>query len=143
MEDLKTLLLGIAGGLLVLAISKAYRAYRRKSIQDDISFTEYEKKHLEEMKRSSVEMNRSSFRALFALCLLIGLANLIPMFLKFVNAEKLSEISSLISLVIWSVFVGLSIKFWRRYDNLKNYKEATRKMDEKLEILQVKLQKNS
>lgn len=143
MEDFKALLLGIIGGIIVLGLARAYRGYRRKSIQDDIKFLEFEKQHLEEMKRSSVEMNRSSFRAIFALFLFIGLANLLPKFLIFVDSEAFNLISSIMTLVIWSLFVGLCIKFWRRYDNLKNYKDATHKMNKKLEMLQSKLQNNS
>jgi hypothetical protein len=143
MEDLKSLLIGIVGGLIVLALSKLYRGYRRRSIQDDIRFLEFERQHLEEMKRSSIEMNRSSFRAIFIIFLLIGLANLLPKFLSVVNAEALSGFSTLLTLVIWSVFVGLCFKYWRRYENLKNFRDATRKMNEKLQSLQDKLQRKS
>lgn len=143
MEDVKALLIGISGGLVVLALSKVYRGFRKRSIQDDIRFLEFERQHLEEMKRSSVELNRSSFRAIFALFLFIGLSNLSTIFFAVIDPVALSGVSSLFNLLIWAMFVGLCIKFWRRYDNLKNYKEATRKMNERLETLQDKLDKHS
>lgn len=139
MEDVKTLFIGVLGGLMVLGIAKAYKLYRHKSVQEDIKFLEFEKKHLGEMKRSSVEMNRSSFRAIFALFLFVGLANLIPRIFDFINAEALSGLSSLVTLIIWAMFVGLCIKFWRRYENLKNFKEAMDKLDKKIEKLRGKL----
>ncbi len=142
MEDLKSLILGILGGLIVLIIAKAYNAYRKKSIKEDIDFLEYEKKHLAEMKRSSIEMNRSSFKAIFSLFLIIGIANLISKLIAFINVEKLSEVSSFITLIIWGIFVSLCIIFWRRYDNLKNYKEAIIKIDRKLSKLNNKLKNN-
>lgn len=139
MEDVKTLFIGVLGGLMVLGIAKAYKSYRHKSVQEDIKFLEFEKKHLGEMKRSSVEMNRSSFRAIFALFLFIGLANQTPLIFDLINAEALSGLSSLVTMIIWAMFIGLCIKFWRRYENLKNFKEAMDKLDEKIEKLRGKL----
>ncbi|MQX53468.1 hypothetical protein [Alcanivorax sediminis] len=139
MEDIKTLFIGVLGGLMVLGIAKAYKSYRNKSVQEDIKFLEFEKKHLGEMKKSSVEMNRSSFRAIFALFLFIGLANLTPRFFDLINVEALSGLSSLVTMIIWAMFIGLCIKFWRRYENLKNFKEAMDKLDDKIEKLRGKL----
>ena len=140
MEDLKSLVIGVLGGLLVLVIAKAYRAYQRKNIRDDIEFIEFEKGHLEAMKKSSVEMNRSSFRAIFLLFLLVGLANLIPKFLLVVNSSLLGGIADFFSALIWALIVGLCYKFQKRYDNLKNFKSACEKMDLKLEKLNEKLE---
>ncbi|EIJ35285.1 hypothetical protein [Thiothrix nivea] len=140
MEDWKNLLIGIIGGLVVLGISKVYNAYRKKSIKSDIEFLEFEKKHLEEMKRSSVEMNRSSFRAIFAIFMFIGLANLIPHLFSLTGISVFVMAGSFLEVFLWGCVIWLSIGFWRRYDNLKNYKEAVERMDEKLVKLQEKLQ---
>jgi F0F1-type ATP synthase membrane subunit a len=131
MEDLKSLAIGIVGAFIVLAITKIYRAYHRKTIRDDIEFVEYEKQHLESMKKSSVEMNRSSFRAIFSLFLLVALANLIPAFFSAISSS-LDEVASLFAIAIWSLIIGLCYKFQQRYDNLKNYKEASKKLETKL-----------
>lgn len=136
MEDLKSLMIGIIGGLIVIGMSKLYKAYRKKSILEDIEFLEYEKRHLEEMKRSSVEMNRSSFRSVFALFLLIGIANLAQIVFSLINVEVLAGLFDFLTLAIWATFVGLCIKLWRRYDNLKNYNEAIAIMNERLVKLQ-------
>ena len=138
MEDLKSLSIGVLGGLIVLGLSKLYRAYRKKNLREDIEFVEYEKKHLAEMKRSSVEMNRSSFRALFAVLMLIALANLVPSLLIAVGIGFVSKIGAVINPFLWGAVFVLALKFWRRYDNLKNFKEATAQMDEKLELLKSK-----
>jgi hypothetical protein len=141
MENLKALFIGVLGGLIVLGISKAYRAYRVKSLKQDVELLEFEKKHLAEMKKSSVEMNRSSFRALFAVLMLIALANLIPTFLSFTGLFRATILSSAVSIVLWAMVFGLSVGFWRRYDNLKNFKEATKKIEEKLAKLRRKVEK--
>ena len=138
MDDLKTLAIGVIGGLIVIGLSKVFRAYRKKTLRDDIEFAEYEKKHLAEMKRSSVEMNRSSFRALFAVLAFIALANLVPSFFNFVGIGLISKAGETVTLILWAMVLGLAIKFWRRYDNLKNFKEATAKLEEKIEKLKSK-----
>ena len=138
MEDLKALAIGVLGGLIVIWLSKLFRAYRKKSLRDDIEFVEYEKKHLAEMKRSSVEMNRSSFRALFAVLTFIALANLVPAVLRFAGIGVVSKAGDFVALMLWAFVLVLAIKFWRRYDNLKNFKEATAKLEEKLELLKSK-----
>jgi len=138
MEDLKALVVGVFGGLIVIGLSKLLRAYRKRSLRDDIEFAEYEKNHLAEMKKSSVEMNRSSFRALFAVLMLMALANLLPRALDLIGLGAMSKMGDLMALFLWAMVVGLAAKFWRRYDKLKNYKEATAKLDEKLELLKAK-----
>lgn len=139
MDDIKTLIIGVIGGLLVLLISKAINSYRLKSLKDDINFLELEKRHLEEMKRSSIEMNRSAFRSIFSLLFFIGLANFIPRVLLLINAPAFNVIADYLTALIWGLFVFLSLKFWQRYDNLKNYKAAINKIEEKLEKLNNKI----
>lgn len=136
MNDFKSLIIGVFGGLIVLVISKLFREYRKRSVRDDIEFLEYEKNHLQQMKKSSVEMNRSSFRALFAVLMFIALANLVPRVLDIFGINDL--IIDFLGLLLWGFVFGFSIKFWHRYDNLKNYKEATAKIEDKLESLKSK-----
>jgi len=140
MDDFKALAIGVFGGLIVLGISKVYRAYRIKSLKQDIELLEFEKGHLAEMKRSSVEMNRSSFKALFAVLILIALANLIPAFFEFVGLFLHNELDALISVALWAMVLALTVKFYRRYDNLKNFKEATEEIEEKLNSLKEKVE---
>ena len=142
MEDWKNLLIGIIGGLIVLGISQIYNIYKKKSIKSDIEFLEFEKKHLEEMKRSSIEMNRSSFRAIFAIFMFIGLANVIPNSFALTNINAFIVAGSFLEVFLWAIIMWLSIGFWRRYDNLKNYKEAIEKIDKKVIKLQDKLSVN-
>ena len=134
MEDLKALLIGVLGGLIVIGLSRLYRVYRKKNLREDIEFVEYEKNHLTEMKRSSVEMNRSSFRGLFAVLMLFALANLLPAFFNVIGIGVITKIGEVINLFIWGAVFILALRFWRRYENLKNFKEATTKMGEKLEL---------
>ncbi len=93
------------------------------------------------MKRSSVEMNRSSFRAIFVVLLFVGFANLIPYIQSFAGAVVPFNLFKILGVALWVLVIALSLTFWRRYDNLKNFKEATAKMDDKLEKLRSKHEK--
>ena len=138
MDDLKALAIGVLGGLIVFGLLKIFRAYRKTTLRDDIEFAEYEKNHLAQMKRSSVEMNRSSFRALFAVLMFIVLANLVPLSFDVVGIGVISKIGEWAAIFLWAIALGLSIKLWRRYENLKNFKEATAKLEKKIEKLRSK-----
>lgn len=142
MEDLKSLVIGVVGGFIVLGVSSIRRAYTKKSLRDDIEFVEYEINHLSEMKRSSVEMNRSSFQALFAVLTLIAIANVVPVVTHLFGVDVVTKLGEYLQLLLWGAVLGLAVKFWRRYHNLKNFKEATAKLDRKLELLRSKYQKS-
>jgi hypothetical protein len=138
MDDLRSIAVGVIAGLIVIGLSRVFRAYRKRVLRDDIEFAEYEKRHLAEMKRSNVEMNRSSFRALFAVLSFIALANLVPSFFSTVSIPLISEAGEIVGAILWAMVLILAIKFWRRYDNLKNFQEATAKLEEKIEQLKCK-----
>jgi len=135
------LILAVTGGLVTLAVQKIFKSIRIKTIRDDIEFIEFEKAHLEAMKRSSVEMNRSSFRGLFLVAMMIGIACYVPHFLLFIDLQLSDKESGFLGMILWAFVIAVTFKFWRRYDNLKNFKEATEKMDIRLDKLKLKLEK--
>lgn len=142
MEALSALFWSVIGGFIVLAINKIYRAYKKKTMKDDLDSIEFEITHLEAMKKSSVEMNRSSFRGLFFMFFLIALANVVPSAFSFFGDATLNYIASILQFGLWFLVAAVAYKFWQRYDNLKNFKEACVRLEAKKEKLQSKL-KNS
>lgn len=142
MEDLKALFIGIAGAFIVLGIQKLYRKYQIKSILQDIEIIEIEKQHLEAMKASSVEMNRSAFKSLFIVLSLISLAELIPTFVVVVSTAGIS-VTHGVSLMVWSAVLGLSLKFTKRYHNLGNYEKSIERMEDRLKKLKVRAEKDA
>jgi hypothetical protein len=111
-----------------------YRRFQIKSVLQDIEIIEIEKTHLEAMKGSSVEMNRSAYKSLFIVLSLISLAELIPTFILVVSTSGISATHS-VSLIVWSAVLGLSLKFTKRYHNLGNYEKSIKRMEEKLNKL--------
>ena len=142
MEDLRALLIGIAGALIVLGIQKLYRKYQIKSILQDIEIIEIEKQHLEAMRASSVEMNRSAFKSLFIVLSLISLAELISTLMSIVSTTGFSVIHGK-SIMVWSAVLGLSLKFTKRYHNLGNYEKSIERMEERLKKLKKRAEKDA
>lgn len=132
----------IAYGLLVWAIATSltwlYRRYRVSSIKSDIEMLTYEKEHLEEMKRFGIEMNRSSFRGIFAILIMFSIAGGIPHFVRFVESGG-AAFYALLSLFVWAGAGGLSYKYFRRINDLKSMKSAIARIDSRIEKLNSKL----
>jgi len=131
MDDLKSLLIGIIGTLIVMLGVHFFKSQRRKSLKEDVELIELELQVLEKMKRSSVEMNRASFRGLYALLFLFGLTNLVTSTFEWFAIQWLDHLKYIILVLIWSTFVAIALVWWKRYDNLKNYSEAVNRLQEK------------
>ncbi|NOI58909.1 hypothetical protein [Vibrio coralliilyticus] len=139
--DIKSLLIGILGTVIVMLVVAVYKKSRAKSLKDDIDLIDFEIEHLGKIRKSSVEMSRSSFRGIFAMFFLFGLANLIPIAFDLAGLGDLLRIPQMVSLILWSAFVGVAYRWWKRYDNLKNYQEAIAKFESKRLTKEAKLKK--
>ncbi|EGR4437047.1 hypothetical protein DDN22_18595, partial [Vibrio cholerae] len=141
--DVKSLLIGILGTVIVMFVVAVYKKSRAKSLKDDIDLIDFEIEHLGKIRKSSVEMSRSSFKGIFAMFFLFGLANLIPLAFDLVGLGNLFRIPQITSLILWSAFVGVAYRWWKRYDNLKNYQEAIAKLESQKLVKETKLRKFS
>ncbi|EHU4934756.1 hypothetical protein KY890_004177 [Vibrio vulnificus] len=141
--DLKSLLIGILGTVIVMFVVAVYKKSRAKSLKDDIDLIDFEIEHLGKIRKSSVEMSRSSFKGIFAMFFLFGLANLIPLAFDLAGLGNLFRIPQIASLILWSAFVGVAYRWWKRYDNLKNYQEAIAQLESKRLVKEAKLKKLS
>lgn len=131
-------MVGIISGLFVIFINAVYQKHKKRKIKEDIDLLEWEKNHLGGMKRSSVEMNRSSFKALFAVLMLMSIANLIPKFFILIGLDSFM-LTKVAECAAWLLAFMLAQKFWKRYDDIKNYKDYICKIEKKIEDLKEKL----
>lgn len=138
MEEIKIIFLGVIASLTVLFIHHLYKRTRKKNLLEEKDFLEWEKSHLELIKRSSVALNRSSFNAIFRTIFLIGLAQFIPALIIFINPE-FTRFAYFTNAVFWLMVVSLSFHFFKRFDKLKNYKESIEEINQKLSKLDEKL----
>lgn len=137
-EDLKGLVIGVVGSVAVLVGHGYYKRLKRSNILTDIEMLTYEKEHLEGMKRSSVQMSRSSFRAIFAVLIMFSIGGAIPHFAEFLHSGG-TAFYSLLSVFVWSGAGGISYKYFRRFNDLNSMKAAFARIDGKLEKLNSKL----
>lgn len=141
MEEIKSLLIGIVGTLIVMAGVRFIKARRRKMLKGDIELIEFELDSLRKMKRSSVEMNRASFRGVFALLLIFSVANVISHSLDWLNIPMLRDFKYILVIGTWGASTGVAWIWWQRYGNLKNYLEAVKRLQSKKEKKEVSLSK--
>ncbi|HIF9315815.1 hypothetical protein [Photobacterium damselae] len=141
--DVKSLFIGILGTVIVMVAVAVYKKSRAKSLKDDIELIDFEIEHLGKIRKSSVEMSRSSFKGIFAIFFLFGLANLIPIAFDFSGLGNIYQIPQFVSLVLWSASVGVAYRWWKRYDNLKNYQEVIGQLESKRLAKEAKLKKLS
>src|SRR5690606_4107591 len=118
-SDLKSLLIGIVGAFIVIAIQKIWIGYRRSSIKQSLSYMEWEKSHFKEIQKSATALNRSSFRSLFYILLFISLAGALhaahsdlP-----VKIVALDQALSFFELVFWFVAISRSFSLFRLYSS--------------------------
>lgn len=130
-NDIKELIIGIVGSIIIWFGTSFIKSIRKKSLKDDIEMIDLELEILERMKRSSVEMNRASFRGLYGLFFLFGLLNAIPAAFDWLNIPALFHIEHLIILTLWATFSGIAFIWWQRHDNLKHYSKAVERLEEK------------
>lgn len=139
---LEGIIIGVAGSLIaagiILLASKYYKKFQKSRMLSDIEMLTYEKEHLEEMKRSSVQMSRSSFRAIFAVLIMFSIGGGVPHFAEFLHSEG-TAFYSLLSVFVWSSAGGVSYKYFRRFNDLNSMKSALARIDGKLEKLNSKL----
>ncbi|HIF9075833.1 TPA: hypothetical protein ACX6NV_000664 [Photobacterium damselae] len=141
--DVKSLFIGILGTVIVMVIVAVYKKSRAKSLKEDIELIDFEIEHLGKIRKSSVEMSRSSFKGIFAMFFLFGLANLIPISFDLSGLGNIYQIPQFASLILWSMFSGVAYRWWKRYDNLKNYQEAIGQLESKRLAKEAKLKKLS
>ncbi|EGR2554648.1 hypothetical protein DX887_02545 [Vibrio alginolyticus] len=139
--DIKSIFIGILSSLIVVVAVALYKRSRVKSLKDDIELIDFEIEQLGKIRKSSVEMSRSSFKGIFALFFLFGLANLIPIAFDLAGLSNVLHIPQIASLTLWSAFVGVAYRWWKRYENLKNYKEAIAQLESKRLVKESKLKK--
>lgn len=129
--DPNDLIFAVVVSLITAGIIELIRRYRTFSLKQDIETLELEKTILEEMKKSSVEMNRVSFRGIFMCFLLIALANLHFALSAIWRGGELS-LRSGTQVILWFFVFSMAFHWWRRYHSLKNYKQAVGRLDQRI-----------
>ena len=130
---------GVIGTAVSFAIASGFKAYQRWNINDDIAMLQLERKHLEEIKKSSVAMNRSAFRSVFLILTLMAIAQAADAISDLIPGAQWPKVA--LVTVPWLLVVIAGVTYLRRYDNLRNYEQSILEIDSKLVKLEEKRQK--
>ncbi|MCX9458386.1 hypothetical protein IG604_21925 [Vibrio cholerae] len=114
MDDAKSLIIGVIGGIITIVFVFIFKKIRAKSLKNDIEILELEIKTLEKMKKSSIEMNRVLFRGIYALLFLFGLINSIERFFDNLQAATFDTWQLIFSVGLWSTFTYVAYIWWKR-----------------------------
>ncbi len=133
----------LIAAIILLIFQKLYKIFSKKNIRDDIAYWEFEKKHLEQIQRSSIQLTRSAFKSIFILSSVVSLTNIIPYFYLLVTKQSIHLLSDFVSLLLWAIIFGLSLTFLRRYVYLDNFNQSINKINEKLKKLNYKINRKS
>lgn len=129
---------GVILGLLISGLwallVHSFKWYRRRQIKNEIRDLQFERKHLEEIKRSPTALIRSSFRGVFFIlaCLAI-LGGITPLTLLFnLPKELMLGIQGGLSIGI----ILISGSMIKRYTDLANYQKSIEIIDKKITELE-------
>ena len=139
--DLKSLLIGIAGAFIVLAIQRIWMSYRRSSVKQSLAYMEWEKSHFIEIQKSATALNRSSFRSLFYILFFISLAGTLHAAHSDLPAKLLvfDQVVSFFEIVFWFVAVFRSFSLFRLYSSFKRPEETIARMDATIDALKKRI----
>jgi len=133
---------GLVGAIITVLFGlalKGLKACRLWYLKEDIDNLQFERNHLEEIKRSSVAMNRSAFRGVFFLLGLLGVAQVCELVLPLLDIH--ATFIKLIVASYWLLIAMIGFSRSERYGKLSNYEESIQALDQKLSKLQIKQQR--
>lgn len=137
--NFENLIIGVAGGLAVILIQWIWRQNKRSSLQESLQYLEWEKQYFNEILKSSVALNRNSFRSIFYILLFIGIANIISVVFRNANDIYIKYIGEALEMTAWSVVVFRSWKLFKLYSSFKNHKDTLEYMDNKIQSIRKNL----
>lgn len=124
-------------GLFVVVIVSIFNRLRKSQIKQDIESLELDKQLINAMNKSSSEANRMGFRSVAALFLVL-FASLIAQSTYEVLKDGLAFFSVL-SLAFQAIGFAISIRIWRRYEDLADIESANQRINKKIDALHEKM----
>ena len=136
MSDIKSLGIGIIGGLIVLFITIIIKKINRKYIKNQIKDEEEYLQFFKKIDKSNLYLLRHSFRCIFVLFFLVAIANIIPLFNQFIELtfgiDRFKPFTIISSFMCWFFIAALS---WDRGSTLVMLNNPKKNISKRLEII--------
>jgi Cu/Ag efflux pump CusA len=135
-----SLAMSVIGGLITLWIVYIYNKNRQAKLRTDREYLLIEKEVLQSMQKSSVQLNRISFRSVFAILVIFAFGFSVQAFEKLLYQSTPMNIAfRVIELGTFVICMFTAARCHKRYDHLKDMKSALDGLDKKIEKIDSKL----
>ena len=137
----------IVGVVLTIGLTSFFRDLKKKNLQDDIEFLQFERNHREMIRESKDHRDRVARRSIFSALFFLSVVIVVSLvFVLYPFAETTDKVSPwllihYIPFIFWALYLVYAYSLWHRYKNLSAYQEHLYKIDEKMIKARKKLDK--
>lgn len=138
MSDIRALIIGIVGSLIVIGIKRLSLLILAKNRIVKIKELEDEKNFINKAKNSIYTLNRFFFFMTSVIFILIGIINVIPYFLSVSKITIPSNVIEWCLMMLWLFVIGVGLGYAKSYFRLADPNKAIEKLDQEIITLKEK-----
>jgi hypothetical protein len=141
--DVKSLMIGVIGGVIVLAIQRLWLIYSVKGAARRLREAEAYKSHLDNLAKSDRALLVHAFAAIFFLlgmiCLLFGIETSRSLYSEFDVFVWAIDLRELLFLLLWVLVALLCFGVGLNFHRLADYPKSAEKLDKRIAKLKDKV----
>jgi len=138
-QDLKSVILALLTMALVYGFKRFWQYRTKKSIAGKIEGLKVEQEWLERVGNFFEEAVLFSFRLLFIVLFLIGVASIVGPLLEFISGA--ANPFALFKFASWALVIVASFVSVSKLSQIRRYPEETERLKQKIKALEVRLSK--
>lgn len=142
-NDLKSLIIGIIGGFLVLAIHRYWSNRAIKAVARRLKETEVYKAKLDNLAKSDRALIIYGFQAVMLLTAFISVICALQTLLFLKPPGEMVDVRELVQVLLWLLLAVISIGIFLGFQRVADYPKSAQKLEERIEKLRNKLRGKS
>ena len=137
----------ILGIVLTILGTSFFRQLKKKNLQDDLEFLQFERDHREMIRESKIHRDRVARRSIFSALFFLGFVLLVTLGIAFYPFTATPDKGTMLSvihylpIVLWLLYINYVYFLWKRYKNINSYQKHLYKIDAKMVKARKKLEK--
>lgn len=142
----------ILGIVLTIVLSNFFRQLKKRNLQDNLEFLQFERDHREKLRDSKIHRDRVARRSIFSALFFLGLGLIVTLLLTFMGTVQVTNNQGLalplidiwiryMPVMIWVLYSGYVFILLKRYKNINAYQKHLYKIDAKIVKARKKLDK--